>query len=274
MTAPLPFSRLLIRIGLVAGILISGSVLVTMLFTPPEDRPAESVPLPGGTQKLLHRVRIVDAQGKPVPAAVVFVLAADGSAPKDAAWSPGDAVLTLPASDTPRSLRVTARGYRTTQIGGIVGSREVVLPRGLPVQLQLRDVPTSGLPEGVRILLRLKPANAAKEPARAQEMIDLMDNLGAPGGDLNDLDRRGIGYLASREQARAGILLPEPGTYHVHWGLIDAQLKTWYSLGDSCGRHIEVGDSPEVQGFNLAVTLEDLQKTIDGLAARVALLER
>ena len=274
MTAPLTRSRLLIRIGLVAGILVSGSVLVTLWLNRPQGRPTEGPSVPDETKKLLHRVRIVDAQGKPVPAAEVFVLAADGSAPKDATWSPGDAVLTLPASDTPRSLRVTARGYRTTQVGGVVGSREVVLPRGLPVQVELRDVPTSGLPEGVRILLRLKPANAAKEPVRAQEMIDLMDSLGAPGSDLNDLDRRGIGYLASSAQARAGILLPEPGTYHVHWGLIDAQLKTWYSLGDSCGRHIEVGDSPQAQAFNLAVTLEDLQKTIDGLAARVALLEK
>ena len=54
-------------------------------------------------------------------------------------------------------------------MSGILGSRKVVLPRGVQIQVQLRDVPSSGLPEKVQILLRLKPAGRGRDLYEAQQ---------------------------------------------------------------------------------------------------------
>ena len=279
MSAPISPHQLRIRLGLVAGILVSFAVLVMVWQARRKDRgpsPAplagttSSEPLSGGAGPVLHRVRFVDAQGVAVPGAEVFVLSADGRPPPGMLWAPEKALLSLPASDSPRSLRVTARGFRTREVGGIVGSREIVLQRGVRVQVLLRDMPNSGLPETVRILLRIKPADADQDLERARESIQLMDNLGDPDSGPKDMPRRGFGYPVSRAQARAGILLPQPGSYYVHWGLIDTRQITWFSLGDPCGRRIEVRGDGEEQTFHLLVTLEDLQKTLDGLESGVA----
>jgi len=290
--SPDPRRRYWIRAILVAGVVLAATGLLAVLKARPlrselDGAASGSAGSRGqGTPALSRaalRVRIVDARGRPVPSAAVFLLAASNDAPADASWSPDSGTLTLTVppggAAAPRALRVTARGYRTQEIAGIVAHRTVVLERGLQMRILLRGVPRDqapgketpqdGIPDHIRILLRVRPAGADPDTAGASEVIGLMDNLGKPGSGPRDIPRGGFGYPVSLTQAHAGVLVPEPGIYHVHWGLIDTQADTWFSLGARCGRRIDVRDIAQVQTFAFAMTPADLRETLAGLARGV-----
>lgn len=273
-----PRRRFWIRAALLGGIVVAGVGLLAVLKAGPFEAGALAGGRWGGATPSLSRnamqVQILDANGRPVPTADVFLLGASNDSPAEAVWKPESGLLTLQlppgAEPTPRALRITARGYRTQEVRDIVADRRVVLRRGLPVRIHLRDVPREGIPKHIRVLLRVKPAGADPDTAGASEVIDLMDNLGGPNSGPRDMPRGGFGYAVSLTQAHAGVLVPEPGSYHVHWGLIDTRVNTWFSLGKRCGRRIAVRDVAEPQAFALAMTLDDLQETLDGLSESVA----
>jgi hypothetical protein len=280
-----PHRQRRIRALLVAGMLVAalGLVTVSILALSAGSGPGSHGKGPPGLARLDEArsgmdIQVVNTKGLPVPDAEVFLLAASNDAPADAEWHPESGTLRLltpaGAKAAPRSVRVTARGYRTREVGNIVSDEQIVLERGLVVRLGLRDVPKEGIPPHIRILLRVKPADAEPSTAGAAETIELMDNLGAAGSGPRRLPRGGFGYAVSLTQAYAGVLVPEPGFYDVHWGLIDTKADTWYSLGQGCGRRIQVRDTNKEQAFSLVMTFDDLQKTLEGLAAGVRVVGR
>ena len=274
-TSPDPQRQRWIRALLVVGMAVSVLGLGAVLWMGPlKGRGLGDLgSAPPALARATMSLQIVNRDGAPIPTAEVFLLAASNDAPADAEWAPQKGLLTLrapsDAEPAPRSVRVTARGYRTREVRDLVRDERIVLDRGLQVRLHLADVPKTGIPKHIRVLLRVKPAGAEPSTAGAAETIQLMDNLGGPGSGPRNIPRGGFGYAVSLGQAYAGVLLPEPGAYDVHWGLIDTKADTWYSLGDACGRRIQVRDLAERQTFVLAMTFEDLQKTLDGLARGV-----
>ncbi len=276
--APDP-QRKRIRILLIAAIVVLGGVLAAMVARcadrkqdgpAPEDGPQ----LPADTSR---HVRVRDAEGKVIPGADALVMKRP-DAPQTTDWHPGVGVLVLP--DAPGSFRVRliAPGHRIRDFPAVEGGQTLRLDAGLVAKVSLRDVPEDGLPAYVRFLLRVKPVAITDQGIDAKTVIDLMDNRGGPGSGPQYVPREGIGYTISREQAAAGIVLPSTGRFHVHWGLIDTRPRraqdgvrkrgVWFSLGDSCGRTIDVKESEAPQPFAMDVTLEDLQATRDGLAKR------
>ena len=257
--------RLLIRATLVAGMLLAVLGLVAVIrakgkSTPEADAPALS------RQGL--RVKVVDRNGRVVRGAEVFVKTAAGADPAQARWSPTAGVLMLPRRERAHDLRVLARGYRIQDVAGVGDDRSIVLERGHRLRVSLLDVPTSGLPESVRIMLRVRPLDVdAQDPdgLSAADLVELMDNLGGAGPQ--DIPRGDFGYPVSLAQARRGILLPRAGRYRVRWGLFELRHGTWFTLGERAGRDVTIGEADGGEGMelDLALTSDDLQATLDGL---------
>lgn len=261
--------RLYIRILLVAGMLVSAVALYFVL------RPGflGDLGAPPALARSTLRVQIVDTNGRPIQHAAASLLGASNDAPAKAEWASRSAILTIssPGGGLPsaRALRITARGFRSREVRSITADKVAVLQPGLRMRVLLHDVPAEGIPEHIRILLRVRPAHVDPSDAGASEVIHLMHNLGAPGSGPRNVKRDGFGYAVSLAQARAGVILPEPGPYQVHWGLMDVRAQTWYSLSERCGRVFQVRDTSEIQDFTLPLSFDHLQETLDRLAAKV-----
>ncbi|MDF1699719.1 MAG: hypothetical protein P1V36_00975 [Planctomycetota bacterium] len=270
-TSPDPKRRFWIRATLVAGMLLAALGLWAVIQGSPLGRAVgpddanEPPPLPADTKR---HVRVRDPDGQVVAGAAAFVKQ-DPANPAEVSWHPEPGVLVLPTGGVDYPVRVIAPGFRVQDIPAVRGGQTIRLRPGYVAKVPLRGVPPDGLPGHVRFLLRVVPRTIRAQGIPPQEIVDLMGNLGGPGSGPEHIPRGEFGYPLSREQAEAGIVLPSPGTYHVHWGLIDVKASTWYSLGDRCGRPIEVADTDAPQSLPLGVTLEDLQETLDELARGV-----
>ncbi len=263
--------RLLIRSTLVAGMLLAGLGLFAVIKAKSKGRGAGQAP---ALARQGLRVKVVDRSGKVVEGASAFVRTAQGATPTQARWSPKDGVLMLPRRGEAHDLRVTARGYKLQDVADVGDDRTVTLERGLRLRVRVRDVPETGLPKRVRVMLRIRPLDVDEndpDGLSVATIVDLMDNLGGSGPQ--DLARGDFGYPVSLAQAKRGILVPRAGRYHVRWGLIHIKAgsnmkgSTWFTLGDRCGRDVEVGASGAA--VELVMTLDDLQATIDGLTRRM-----
>lgn len=268
---PAARQRLLVRATLVAGMLLAGLGLVAVLKAKGSKARA---PAPALSRQSL-RVKVVDRHGRIVEDADVFVKTDAGAAPAKARWSPEHGTLMLPRHAGGHSLRVLARGYRVKDVSDVSDDRTVTLERGHRLRVSVRDVPSSGLPEQVRIMLRIRPLDVdAKDPdgLSVERLVDLMDNLGGAGP--KNIPRGDFGYPVSLAQARRGILLPRAGRYHVRWGLFHLRKGTWFTLGGRCGRDVEVRADAKGTGAELVMTLSDLQATLDGLNVGIAAAAR
>jgi len=222
------------------------------------------------------RVKVVDRSGRVVRGADVFVKTARGATPAKARWSPDDGVLMLPRRPAAHDLRVAARGYRIQDVAGVGDDRTITLERGYRLRVRLLDAPEAGLPDRVRIMLRIRPLDVgAQDPdgLGAAELVELMDNLGGAGP--KDIPRGDFGYPVSLAQARRGILLPRAGRYRVRWGLFHLDHETWFTLGERSGRDVPIGseeaaDDAAGVSVDLALTSEALQATLDGLERGIA----
>ncbi|MDA1194060.1 MAG: hypothetical protein O2894_02650 [Planctomycetota bacterium] len=260
--------RLLIRGTLVAGVLLAALGLWAAVRASPLGREAAQPALLADTTRY---VRIRGAAGEPVPGAEAFVMQREGGPAQDIAWHPDVGVLVLPEGGGTFRVRVTAPGHKVLDFPAVNGGQSITLVPGLAARVPLRGVPSDGLPEHARFLLRVTPRGVSIPGLSDAEIVELMGNLGAEGSGPEHVPRGEFGYAVSRAQALAGLLLPAPGRYHVRWGLIDVRAGTWFSLGERSGREFDVRDTAagantEPQSFPLDVTLDDLQATLDGLA--------
>ncbi len=264
-----PRKRLLVRATLVAGMVLAALGLWAIVAkrcagTPPEtSKPA----LPADTGR---HVRVRGPEGNVLPGAAAFLLQRASDGPQDVTWHESVGVLVLPESGKDYPVRVIAPGYRVQDLSAIRGGQTITLVPGLLAKVSLRGVPSDGLPEHVRFLLRVKPAGVDVKGLQPQEIVELMDNRGGPGSGPEHIPRGDFGYPISREQARAGIVLPAPGRYHVHWGLIDTKARTWVRAQGQEGRELTIRDDPAAQPFFLDVTLEQLQQALDELETGVS----
>lgn len=256
--------RIWIRIALVAGVLGSAGALVALgagLWDAPEGPPTLA--------RAQVTVQFVDGDGHPVSRAQVFVLRRPGETIEER-WSGEDATLSLNGVTSPRSVLATARGYRLKEVRGVAAHRRVVMEPGYRVRLALRNAPRALEERHIRFLLRIRPHEdlvAASPGLDAAALVDLMAHTAGRGSGPRGLPRGAFGYAVSRTQAGRGILVPMPGRYRVHWGLMDLKAGTWYSLGDECGRQITVEDGTE--RYVLDVTEGHLGKTLEGLKTSV-----
>jgi hypothetical protein len=260
-TGPSP-KRNWLRLALVGGVAVSVASLLAVLGVGPFGSGAAP---PAPLARTQVRVEIVDADGKPVQGAMAYVMRPPGEDAAGERWSAKEAALTLPAGKA-RSLLVTARGYQMARVEGVRVSRRVVLERGLPVRVRLRNAPASLDEKSIRFLIRIRPAEELLATMRgldAATVVDLMTHAAGPRSGPRGLPRGAFGYAVSRTQAAAGILLPAPGRYHVHWGLMNLEAGTWFSLGAACGRAVLVQTGREA--YELDVTDGDLQQTLVGL---------
>lgn len=218
------------------------------------------------------RVRIVDEAGRPVTTATVFALGREVGAPIAERWLPDQAVLALPEGAGSPSFLVAARGYRLQRIDDVRGDRVLTLRRGLLVRLTLRNAPRE-LPEPhIRFLLRIRPDAdlvRATPGLDAPGLVDLMGHIAGRHSGPRGLPRGEFGFAVSRAQGNAGVRVPLPGRYHVHWGLMDLRAGTWFSLGDRCGRMILVHEEREGAAYAMDVAEGDLQQTLEGLSTSV-----
>ena len=266
-----PRQRFWIRATLVAGMVLSAVALYAVLRSSPlmdaADRPALS-------KDTRRHVRVLGPADQPVPGAEAFVLSNTGEAPAESSWHPEVGVLELPAPGQDFAVRLTAPGFRVQELPAVRGGQTIRMERGYVARILLRGAGEGDLPEGVRILLRLRPEATSRKDLDDQALVDLMDNLGGPGSGPQRIPRGEFGYPVSLEQARAGVLLPLPGVYHVHWGLMDVGAGTWFSLQERCGRRLEIADQTEAQRFALEMTAEDIQETLAGLEAGVEVVRK
>ncbi|MDJ0522844.1 MAG: hypothetical protein QNJ90_12320 [Planctomycetota bacterium] len=259
--------RLLIRATLVAGMVLAGLGLVAVI----QAKGAKGGAAAPALARQSLRVKVVDRHGRVVKGAQVFVKTASGAAPAQARWSPKDGTLMLPRRAQPHDLRVLARGFRVRDVTGVGDDRTIAVERGYRLRVRVRDVPESGVPENVRVMLRIRPLDVdAADPdgLSAERLVDLMDNLGGAGP--KNIPRGDFGYPVSLAQARRGILLPRSGRYHVRWGLFHLRHGTWFTRGARCGRDVEIGPDADGAAVELVMTLDDLQATIDGLKRGIA----
>lgn len=271
-----PADRRRLRMMLVGGMVVAliGLVLVSVWAWqrkqaqsagPQQGKVAESDPLPADTSRY---VRVQGADGEVVPGTEVDVRR-DPNKPIDVSWHPPHGVLVLPEGGGEYPVRVVMPGHRVSHYPAVRGGQTIRMRPGYVVKVPLRGVPTDGLPQHVRFLLRVQPKGDLVPGFKPQEVVDLMSNLGAENSGPQYIPRGQFGYPLSREQASAGIVLPAPGTYHVRWGLIDIKESTWQGLGEMAGRDFEVKGLDEAQEAPLDVTVEHLQSTLDKLAAGV-----
>lgn len=261
-----------IRVGLGAGVLLATGGLLLLLGVGRSPGSAGPPPLarPGGAV----RVQVVDVHGRLVPEARAYVLRRPGEDGRDERWSPAESTLTMAARPGGRTVLVTARGFRMQEVPAVVRDTQVTLERGLRVRFALRNAPRALEDRNIRFLLRLRPDAdlvAAAPGLGAAGLVDLMAHTAGPGSGPRGLPRGEFGYAVSRRQARKGILVPAPGRYRVHWGLIDLDAGTWFSLGDECGRAVLVQDGTE--RYVLDVTEGHLEKTLAGLKTSVHRLD-
>jgi hypothetical protein len=269
--APDSRKRLLVRATLVAGMLLAALGLWAVVAKRCEGPPAEEPALPADTGR---HVRVRGSDGSPAPGAAAFLMQRSSDGPQDVTWHESVGVLVLPENGKDYPVRVIAPGYRVQDLPAVRGGQIITLVPGLLAQVSLRGVPSDGLPEHVRFLLRVKPAAVDVEGLQPQEIVDLMDNRGGPGSGPEHIPRGDFGYPVSREQARAGIVLPAPGSYHVHWGLIDTKARTWVRARGQEGRKLAIKDDAAAQPFFLDVTLEQLQQAIDELETGVSAVRK
>jgi len=247
--------------------ILSGLGLWAVIKNARETKQTDPRALPADTGR---HVRIRDEAGVPVPGAVALILQRRGAAPLDVAWHPGVGVLVLPEGGKDYPVRVYAPERRVHDLPAVRGGQSITLKPGLIAKVALRGVPPDGLPEHVRFLLRVRPVEIEALGLEPQEIVNLMGHRGGAGSGPEHIPRGDFGYPLSREQAQAGIVVPSPGRYHVHWGLIDTQARTWFRMGAGSGREFEVGDVAKDQAFFIDVTIDGLQETLDGLAEKVA----
>jgi hypothetical protein len=259
-----------IRFALGCGVLLSATSLLAVLGVGPFAGGASPPPAARVTDADTLRLDIVDPDGRPLPAAICYVMRRPGSAPVGERWDPEAAALFLPLGGSPHSVLVTAPGRALRRVDGLTSDRSVALEPGLGVRFALNGAPAALEHPQVRFLLRIRPTAELVEEVGgldAADLVDLMTHRGAANSGPRGLPRGEFGYAVSRTQAEAGIVVPAPGRYHVHWGLMDLSVGTWFSLGDACGRTVLVQTGRE--HYRLDVTDGDLQKTLVGLRSSV-----
>ena len=190
------------------------------------------------------RVRIVDREGKPASWAQVLLRRVD----KDVAskWDAEKAMLILPRESAPHGIRVASVGHRLLVVNDIRDDRTITLPRGLVVRIALENT-SAQTPEPRAILLRIRPwvagdpSKSAALSAKITQLCDLMylATTQAPGS-LPVLPTENWGFGVSPTDAANGIYIPTPGSYVVHWGLLDLNEGTWYTVEEGAALRIEV----------------------------------
>ena len=218
-------------------------------------------------------LRVVDGQGQPASFAQVLLRRSD----KDVAssWDEQSAILTLPRESAPHAVRITARGHRLLLVNDIREDRTVTLSPGLVVQLDV-DVSAVEPQEPRMLLLRMRPwvdgdpDTDATLSAKITQICELMFIVkGQEQGSLPILPTKHWGFGVSTTDARNGIYVPVPGSYVAHWGLLDLDEGTWYTLEEGAALRFDVKDQDAPQTFRIEVDEDLMQETDLGLQQRI-----
>jgi len=253
-------TRILVWGGVVLLAAAAGVLLLVLQREEPEAQPAPTS----------VRVRLVDPDGAPVRDARVFVSRAPGEEPA-VRMDPGTGVLTIEGGKTPHAVLACARGRRLHFLEDVQADGDLVLERGIEVRVEVR-VPDGALRPTERLLLRVRPVADAQGflpgggRAPAEDLVAWMAPTGAPDPLVDPLTRPGFGLALSAEQAARGFLLPAPGRYAVHWGLVDSTVGIFVTLEERSGKELGVADAPERGTTRIEVTLPQIEATREEIA--------
>ena len=191
-------------------------VLATLLLLPGCGKPERQLdPI---------RVQIVDEKGEPATWARLLLRVAGKEVVSK--WDAERALLILPRESAPHGVMVSAEGHRRLVVDGIEDDRTITLPKGLIVKIQVRGERAGpGTPRHPATHTPLG-GQGPRRGCRCQspDHRDLRPDVSRPGpgrGSLPVLPTAHWGYGVSPTDAGNGIYMPEPGSYVVHWGLLD-----------------------------------------------------
>ena len=218
------------------------------------------------------RIHVVDTEGNPATWAQVLLGRRDEQVASK--WIREKATLVLPREHAPHRVRIAALGHRLLVLDNVRESATVTLPRGFIVQVQLADGPTD-LPEPRAVLFRIRPelhgdpATDRAAQSRIQQLCEMMFLVkGQEQGSLPVLPTKAWGYGVSPTDAANGFYVPVPGTYVVHWGLLDLDEGTWFCL-DSEQVAFTVKEQGEPQVVSVRITPDALRRTDEELQRQI-----
>lgn len=219
------------------------------------------------------RVKVVDGQGNPAPWAKPLLKRTRGNVA--AQWDPEKAVLLLPRESAPHGIRVSAVGHRISRFDDIRDDVTVTVRRGLVVEIETENAAVGPRPPRV-LVLRVRPAvegDPAKDAETSARISAIAEHMypvkPEPRGDLPHLPTRHWGFGLIPSEARNGFYVPNPGTYVVHWGLLDTKTRLWFTLEQTAGSTIEVVEREEPQRFKIHITEDAMLDTEAGLQRRI-----
>jgi hypothetical protein len=253
-------TRLLVWGGVAALAVAAGVVLLVMRR---DDRKASLAPAS-------VRMRVVDPAGAPVRDARVFVGRAAGEPPA-VRMDPGEGVLTIEGGWAPHAVLAGARGRRVRFLEDVRADGDLVLERGIEVRVDVQ-VAEGALRPNERLLVRVRPVADARGllpgdgRVTKEDLVAWMATTGAEDPLVDPLTRPEFGLALSLEQAARGFLVPAPGRYAVHWGILDLGVGTFFTLEERSGKEIGVVDAPERATTRIAVTEPQVEATREGLA--------
>lgn len=215
-------------------------------------------------------IRVLDADGKPLAAAVAYALGRKDAEAGAASWKGAEGTLELPPEAEGSTLLIAAPGHLVQRVEDVRGTVEVVLPPGHLVRLQIHhEVP---LPEPpIHVVMRIRPTGKLEAPGSDETPFsagDVLDWMSCPAPAeeaFPAFPRRGFGFAVSQAQAAAGVHLPLAGRYSVQWGLFDTAAGTWYTLAERTGIEIGVDERREAHDFKLRITKADLELNLEKL---------